>query len=63
MTEYAADDMAAIAARLKEIQAERTKGIQGTPEPTAPAAPSTNTGSGGGFKTPSGGAYDPYCGC
>ena len=62
MTEYAADDMAAIAARMKEIQAERTKGIQGTPEPTSPATPSTNTGS-GGFKTPVGGDYDPYCGC
>jgi hypothetical protein len=66
MTEYVADDVAAIAARLKEIEAEKAA-ARAKPAPAEPAKPedaaknSTQTGSGGGFKTPDGGIYDPYC--
>ena len=56
MAEHSADDFAFIKARLKEIQDERAKAIQGTAE--EPAKPSTETGS-GGFVTPAGQAYDP----
>jgi hypothetical protein len=58
VAEHSADDFVFIKARLKEIQAEREKAIQGTAE--EPAKPSTVTGS-GGFTTPAGQAYDPYC--
>ena len=58
MADRIADDASYINARLKEIQAEREKAIQGTAE--EPAKPSTDTGS-GGFTTPAGTGYDPYC--
>jgi|HubBroStandDraft_2_1064218.scaffolds.fasta_scaffold959094_2 hypothetical protein len=59
-------DFAAINARLKEIQSERAKGIQGTAEPGQTPGPpkpedvtkNTVTGS-GGFITPAGKPYKP----
>ena len=56
MAERAADDFVSINARLKEIQAERSKKIEGTPETPAPAAETVYGGT-GGFITPDGGYY------
>ena len=59
MTERAGDDFASIAARLKQIQAERSSAIVGKPEEAPKNTESTKTGS-GGFVTPDGQPYQAY---